>query len=130
MARPLSYNVAKTQLASTLENTGLDYLDLLLLHSPYGGREGRKGAWKALVEAQEEGKVRSIGVSNFGVHHLDELEEIIKELEQERGVGKGGKIDVGQWEVHPWLRHRDIVEWCEKRGIVVEVCFSFPSKIS
>ncbi|CAG8971775.1 hypothetical protein HYALB_00001884 [Hymenoscyphus albidus] len=120
MARPLSYNVAKTQLASTLKNTGLEYLDLLLLHSPYGGREGRKGAWKALVEAQEEGKVRSIGVSNFGRHHLEELEEIIKELEEERGVGRGGKVDVGQYEIHPWLRHRDIVEWCDKHGVVVE----------
>lgn len=41
----------------------------------YGGKEGRLGAWKALVEAVEEGKVRSIGVSNYGVHHLDELEQ-------------------------------------------------------
>lgn len=76
------------------------------------------------MEAQEEGKVRSIGVSNFGVHHLQELEEIIGELEKERGEGRGGRIDVGQWEVHPWLRHRDIVSWCEKRSIVVEVLSS------
>jgi diketogulonate reductase-like aldo/keto reductase len=99
----------------------LGYIDLMLLHAPYGGREARKGAWKALVEAQEAGKVRSIGVSNYGVSHLDELELYIKELEQERGgEGKGGKIDVGQWEVHPWLPRRDIVEWCKKRGVVVE----------
>jgi diketogulonate reductase-like aldo/keto reductase len=46
-----------------------------LLHAPYGGKEGRLGAWQALVESVQEGKVRSIGVSNYGVHHLDELEQ-------------------------------------------------------
>jgi diketogulonate reductase-like aldo/keto reductase len=74
---------------------------------------------KALVEAQQEGKVRSLGVSNYGVHHLDELEEQIKELEAE-GKGKGGVISVGQWEIHPWLPRDDIVSWCQKRGIAVE----------
>ena len=73
----------------------------MLLHAPYGGREGRKGAWKALVESVEEGKVRSIGVSNYGVKHLDEMEEYMKELEEEGGKGKGGVISVGQWEIHP-----------------------------
>lgn len=53
----------------------LDYIDLYLIHAPYGGTEGRLGAWKALVEAVEAKKVRSIGVSNYGVQHLDELEQ-------------------------------------------------------
>lgn len=93
----------------------------MLIHAPYGGREGRKGAWRALVEAQEAGLVRSIGVSNYGVHHLEELEAFIKELEVERGgPGKGGKIDVGQWELHPWLARPDIVAWCRERGVVLE----------
>lgn len=100
--------------------TGLEYIDLMLLHSPYGGRESRKGAWKALVEAQLEGKIRSLGVSNFGVHHLDEMEDFMQELEQEHGKGRGGAIDVGQWEVHPWLGRSDIVAWCQQRNIVVE----------
>ena len=59
----------------TGRKTGLSYIDLYLLHAPYGGKEGRLGAWKALVESVEEGKVKSIGVSNYGVHHLDELEK-------------------------------------------------------
>lgn len=63
-----------------LQKTGLDYIDLYLLHAPYGGKEGRLGAWQALVEAVNAGKVRSIGVSNFGVHHLDELEQWQKVL--------------------------------------------------
>ena len=92
----------------------------MLIHAPYGGSAARKGAWKALVEAQEEGKIRSLGISNYGVHHLDELETHMKELEEERGKGKGGIISVGQWELHPWLARPDIVQWCEKRGIVLE----------
>jgi diketogulonate reductase-like aldo/keto reductase len=119
--RTLSYENAKAQIDASLKLTGFDYIDLMLLHAPFGGRENRKGAWKALVEAQEAGKIRSIGVSNYGVHHLDELEVYIKELEKERGgAGKGGKIDVGQWEIHPWLPRKDITEWCKKRGVVVE----------
>ncbi|KAK9481921.1 aldo-keto reductase [Lipomyces starkeyi] len=119
--RRLSYARAAAQIEASLKLTGLEYIDLMLLHAPYGGREARKGAWKALVEAQEAGKVRSIGVSNYGVQHLDEMELYIKELEKERGgEGKGGKIDVGQWEIHPWLPRRDILEWCEKRGVVVQ----------
>ncbi|KAK8055485.1 hypothetical protein PG993_000712 [Apiospora rasikravindrae] len=118
----LSYESAKTQVDATLAETGLGYIDLMLIHAPYGGPEARKGAWRALVEAVDAGKVRSIGVSNYGVHHLDELEAYIQELGAERGggQGKGGIISVGQWEVHPWLPRDDIVDWCRARGIAVE----------
>lgn len=73
-----------------------------------------------MAEAVEAGKVRSIGVSNFGVHHLNELEAFIKELEAEKGPGKGGVISVGQWEVHPWLTRPEIVSWCRERNIAVQ----------
>jgi diketogulonate reductase-like aldo/keto reductase len=118
---PLSYENTVKLVEIALEETKLEYLDLVLIHSPYGGPENRKGAWKALVELVEAGKVRSIGVSNYGVHHLDELEQYIKQLESERGgPGKGGVISVGQWEVHPWLTRPDIVKWCTDRNIAVE----------
>ncbi|KFY43673.1 hypothetical protein V494_01878 [Pseudogymnoascus sp. VKM F-4513 (FW-928)] len=119
--KQMSHDYAAKQIDETIANSGLTYVDLILIHSPDGGSSGRKGAWKALVEAQEAGKVRSIGVSNYGVHHLDELEQHIKELEEERGgKGKGGVLSVGQWEIHPWLPRNDIVEWCVKRGVVIE----------
>ena len=73
-----------------------------------------------MVEAQQAGKIRSLGVSNYGVHHLDELEAYIKQLEAEHGQGKGGEISVGQWELHPWLPRPDIVGWCQERGVVIE----------
>jgi diketogulonate reductase-like aldo/keto reductase len=116
----LSYRDTKYQVDSTLRDTGFEYIDLMLIHAPYGGSNGRKEAWRALVDAQEAGKVRSIGVSNYGVHHLNELEAHIKELEAERGPGRGGVISVGQWELQPWLAHPDIVSWCREREVVIQ----------
>ncbi|KAI1339379.1 aldo-keto reductase-like protein [Xylariaceae sp. FL0016] len=115
------YETTKAQVEESLKTAGVDYIDLMLLHAPYGGSVARKGAWKALVEAVEEGKIRSIGISNYGVHHLDELEKHIAELEQERGgKGKGGIISVGQYEIHPWCPRNDVIQWCSKRNIAVE----------
>lgn len=88
-------------------------LDRVLLHAPYGGKEGRLGAWRALVEAQKAGKIRSIGVSNYGIHHLEELEAYINS-------GVGGQISVGQYEIHPWCAREDIAGWLKKRNVVVE----------
>lgn len=62
--RSINYQDAKKCVDESLRKTGLTYIDLYLLHAPYGGKEGRLGAWKALVESVAEGKVRSIGVSN------------------------------------------------------------------
>ncbi|KAK5197818.1 hypothetical protein LTR92_002063 [Exophiala xenobiotica] len=112
--KAMGYEAAVKSIESSFSQTGLDYIDLYLIHSPYGGKEGRCGAWKALAEAQKAGKIGSIGVSNYGVHHLDELEEYIKTS------GVGGTIDVGQWEVHPWLPRNDIVEWARKRNVIIE----------
>ena len=118
--RAMGYEATKAAIASTLSQTGLDYVDLYLVHAPWGGKQGRAGTWRALVEAQRAGKIRSLGVSNYGVHHLDELEAYQKELEAEGEKGAGGVLSVGQWEVHPWLPRDDIVGWCNARGLIVE----------
>ncbi|KAL4805418.1 NADP-dependent oxidoreductase domain-containing protein [Aspergillus unguis] len=107
------YENAKKSIQDSLKQAGTDYFDLILIHAPYGGKEGRLGAWKALVEAQKSGLTRSIGVSNFGIHHLEELENYISS-------GGGGRIDVGQYEIHPWLARTDIVSWLMLRGAVVQ----------
>lgn len=116
----LSYENTKKQVDETLRLTGLGYVDLLLLHAPYGGPEARKGAWRALAEAAAAGKVRSIGVSNYGVHHLDELARHREELAAEHGPAAAGVVAVGQYEVHPWLPRDDIVGWCRDHGVVVQ----------
>lgn len=118
--KEMSYDNAKKHVENSLKETGFDYVDLYLLHSPYGGKTNRIGAWKALVEGVEAGKIRSIGVSNYAVHHLDELEEYIKSTDEKEGKGKGGILSVNQIELHPWLARKDIVDWCNKRGVVLE----------
>lgn len=116
-----NYEKTKAQVGLSLETAGVAYLDLMLIHAPFGGSATRKAVWKALVEAVEEGKVRSIGISNYGMHHLEELERHIAELEAERGgPGKGGVISVAQYELHPWCRRDDIAAWCAQRGIVLD----------
>jgi diketogulonate reductase-like aldo/keto reductase len=84
----LSYEKTKAQVETIIKETGLGYIDLMLIHAPDGGQEVRKGAWKALVEAKEEGKIRSLGTSNYDVHHLDEMEGYMKELEKKRGKAR------------------------------------------
>lgn len=56
------YEAAKRGIARSLRKLGLDYIDLYLVHQPYGDVAG---AWKAMEEAKEEGKIKSIGVSNM-----------------------------------------------------------------
>jgi len=119
-SKDMNYETAKEHIANSLKITGFDYIDLYLLHAPYGGKENRIGAWKALVEAVEAGKIRSIGVSNYGVHHLEELEKYINETDEKERKGKGGILSVNQIELHPWLARPDIVEWCKKRNVVLE----------
>ncbi|KAJ5094215.1 hypothetical protein N7456_010076 [Penicillium angulare] len=109
----MGYEKAKQAIEESLAAANLGYIDLMLIHTPYGGKEGRLGAWRALVEAQKAGKIRSLGVSNYGIHHLEELEAYIQS-------GGGGEISVGQYEIHPWCPRDDIAGWLQKRNIIVE----------
>ncbi|WXC60030.1 hypothetical protein SNK03_005883 [Fusarium graminearum] len=86
------------------------YVDLFLIHSPNPGAAKRKEMWQALERLYEEGKARSIGVSNFGIKHIDELKQ----------YAKVWPPHVNQIELHPWLQQRDCVSYCEKNNIAVE----------
>ncbi len=61
------YEAAKKAIDTSLRKLGFDYIDLYLMHQPYGEVEELVGAWKAMEEAKAEGKIRSIGVSNMTV---------------------------------------------------------------
>lgn len=109
----MGYEEAKKAIEESIAAADLGYIDLMLIHAPYGGKEARLGTWKALVEAQKAGKIRSLGVSNFGIKQLEELEAYIQS-------GGGGQITVGQYEIHPWCPREDIAEWLRKRNVIVE----------
>ncbi|MEH7110039.1 aldo/keto reductase, partial [Bacillus sp. JJ1764] len=92
---------------TSLKKLGLDYLDLYLIHWP--GKDRYKETWKALEKLYKDGKVRAIGVSNFNVHHLEEL---LKDAEI--------KPMVNQVEFHPHLTQKDLLAFCQKEGIQLE----------
>lgn len=106
------YEETKKAIASSLERVkSIDYIDLFLIHSPMSNREKRLETWKALQEAVESGKVKSIGISNYGIRHMDEL------------LGWEGltiKPVVNQLELHPWLPRKDIQEYAKKHDILLE----------
>lgn len=101
-----NYDRAKKAIDTSLEKLGLDYMDLYLLHQPYGDVIG---AWKALEEAQKEGKIRSIGVSNF---YPDQL----KNLELSTDI----KPVINQIETSPWMQEKAEVEFAQGEDIHVE----------
>lgn len=65
-----SYSSVRRSIKHSVEATGLGYVDIFLLHSPYGGKEARLTSWKALEDAVNDGEVKMIGVSNYGVSHV------------------------------------------------------------
>ncbi|CAI7617538.1 unnamed protein product [Penicillium discolor] len=98
-------------LASVHKIGGADgYVDLFLIHSSSSGSAGRKLLWQALEKLYAEGKTRSIGVSNFGVGHIEEM----------RSYAQVFPPHVNQIELHPWCQQRVIDEYCQKNGIIVE----------
>ncbi|WWD19986.1 hypothetical protein CI109_104459 [Kwoniella shandongensis] len=85
------------------------YVDLFLIHAPSAGPEKRKEQWKALEDLVQQGKAKAIGVSNYGVKHLQEME----------GYAKIPPA-VNQIELHPWCQQPDIVDYCQSHNIALE----------
>jgi diketogulonate reductase-like aldo/keto reductase len=92
-------------LETSLRKLKLDYVDLYLIHYPV---PQRLQSWRTLEKLQQQGKARSIGVSNFTIRHLTEL------LAQTDTVPA-----VNQVEFHPYLYQRELLEFCVERGIVI-----------
>lgn len=96
---------------NSLETIGLEYLDLYLIHQPYGDVYG---AWRALVAAQVDGKVRAIGVSNFKSAKMIEFVGLNDVLPQ-----------INQIEVNPWNQRVDDQAWHKKYDVQVEAWAPF-----
>lgn len=89
------------------QKLGLDMIDLYLIHWPVKGKY--KETWKALERLYADGRVRAIGVSNFHVHHLDDL---LKDANVTPMVN--------QVEYHPRLAQRELHRYCKDKGIQME----------
>jgi 2,5-diketo-D-gluconate reductase A len=102
---------ARRAFDATLRELGFDYVDLFLIHWPlptlYDGDV--VSTWRTLIEFQQDGRARSIGVSNFQPHHLDQL---------------AGATDVvpavNQVEVHPYLTQEEVRSYDSRHGIGTE----------
>lgn len=106
------YKKAKQAIRECVEAVGdLGYIDLLLMHSPLGGKKLRIETWKALQECVDEGMVKNIGVSSFGIKHLKELFE---------WEGLKYKPVVNQIEISPWCMRQELADYCKKEGLIVE----------
>ena len=114
-----TYEQAKQGIDETLAKMGLDYLDMMIIHSPQPWVkvnqcedryvEGNRAAWRALEDAYKEGKLRAIGVSNFQIGDLESLMETAEI-----------KPMVNQILLHISNTPLELVEYCQKNGIVVE----------
>jgi 2,5-diketo-D-gluconate reductase A len=93
----------------TLEHLGTDYLDLYLIHWPAPRFDTYVQTWRTLEQVKQSGLVRSIGVSNFLIPHLERLA-------RETGVVPA----VDQIELHPFLQQRELTEYLTANGIVTE----------
>lgn len=114
-----TYEQAMAGINETLDKMGLDYLDMMIIHSPQPWVdvnqsddryvEGNRAAWKALEDAYEAGKLKAIGISNFQIADIESLLETAKI-----------KPMVNQILLHISNTPLELVEYCQKNDIAVE----------
>ena len=114
-----TYESAAASIDETLAKMGLDYLDMMIIHSPQPWVEvnqsenryveGNRAAWRALEDAYKAGKLKAIGISNFQVGDIESLLETAEI-----------KPMVNQILCHISNTPLELVEYCQKNGIAVE----------
>ena len=97
----------KEAFQESLDRLGMDYVDLYLIHWPVPGCY--LSTWKVLEEIQKSGRALSIGVSNFEIRHLEELE-----------ANSGIIPAVNQIECHPLCYPKELIDYCQNKGIQVQ----------
>ncbi|MCG6123033.1 MAG: aldo/keto reductase, partial [Microvirga sp.] len=103
------YDEATATVEESLFRTGLDHLDIYLIHWPNPKTDLYVEAWQALVDAQKRGLIRTIGVCNFLPEHLDRIIE-----------ATGVTPAINQVEFHPYFPQPKQLEFDRSRGIVTE----------
>lgn len=105
------YEECKKSVLESMEKLRTDYLDLMLLHQPFGDTYG---AWRALEDLYKEGKLRAIGISN---HYADRMVEFANFATI--------KPMINQMEVHPFNQQKNLKEWADKYDIRLEAWAPF-----
>lgn len=111
----LNYKEAKAEFNKSLEELKLDYIDLYLIHWPANTKNydnwqhANAESWRAMEELQAEGKIKSIGVSNFFQEHLEALFKTAKVIPA-----------VNQIEFHPGYWQQELTDYCKAKNITVE----------
>lgn len=103
------YDEATESARTSLNDLGVDYIDLLLIHWPLPRVDKYVDTWRAMIDLRQQGLVKSIGVSNFTEEHLDRLAA-------ETSVVPA----VNQIELHPYFPQADMRAYHDKHGIVTE----------
>lgn len=103
---PNQFSDPEAAIEEALENLDLGYIDMLLLHHP---GTGDVEAYHAMEKAVEEGKVRSIGLSNW---YVEELEEFLPQVTITPALVQN--------EIHPYYQENDVIPYIQERGIVVQ----------
>lgn len=107
--RDQGYDATLKSFMGSLDRLGLDYLDLFLIHWPVPAQDKYSDTWRAFVQLQRDGRIRSIGVSNFLPEHLDRI------------IGDSGVVPaVNQIEVHPEFQQRDVRAFHQQHDIAIE----------
>lgn len=106
-----SYEGAKAAIRRSMDNLGVDYIDLYLIHQAMGDYIG---AWRAITEAYKEGKIRAIGVCNFYPHRLADFCETVDQLPM-----------VNQVELHPFFQQENALSLMHEYGVQPEAWAPF-----
>ena len=103
------FDEARRAFDASMDRLGLEYLDLYLIHWPVPSQDKYVDTWKAFEQIYSEGRVRSIGVSNFQPAHLQRLFD-------ETDIVPA----INQIELHPWLQQSELRAFHDKHGIITE----------
>jgi 2,5-diketo-D-gluconate reductase A len=107
----MGYEQAKKGFQTSINKLGMDYLDLYLIHRPSGDV---KGSWKAMEELYHQGRIKAIGVSNFGPAQLDDLI-----------ANSGVKPAIHQIETHAFFQEGKSLEYLKQHGVQMEAWAPF-----